>query len=119
MLTGAIGLTISLFFECLLQALYTNSSNTSGQQAAIFFIFLFIVFWSSCFDATQYLYMAEIWPTAIRGQGTAVGHVQSVRRAGGDWGRRADCAGGDWVEVFSRWVYSLLLSWVWRVGLGW
>ncbi|KAK4502547.1 hypothetical protein PRZ48_005972 [Zasmidium cellare] len=73
MLTGAIGLTLSLFFECLLQALYTNTTNTSGQKAAIFFIFLFIVFWSSCFDATQYLYMAEIWPTAIRGQGAAVG----------------------------------------------
>lgn len=73
MLTGAIGLTVTLFFECLLQALYTGTNNTSGQKAAIFFIFLFICFWSSCFDATQYLYMSEIWPTAIRGQGTAVG----------------------------------------------
>lgn len=73
MLTGAIGLTISLFFECLLQALYTGTTNTAGQKAAIFFIFFFIVFWSSCFDATQYLYMAEIFPTDIRGQGTAVG----------------------------------------------
>lgn len=73
MLVGAVGLAISLFFECLLQALYSGSSNSAGQKAAIFFIFLFIVFWSSCFDATQYLYMAEIFPTDIRGQGTAVG----------------------------------------------
>ena len=73
MLVGAVGLSISLLLECILQALYTGTTNTAGQKAAISFIFFFIVFWSSCFDATQYLYMAEIFPTAIRGQGTAVG----------------------------------------------
>ncbi|KAK5735644.1 hypothetical protein LTR17_007995 [Elasticomyces elasticus] len=73
MLVGAIGIEVSLILECVLQAVYTGTSNTAGQKAAIFPIFLFICFWSSCFDATQYLYMAEIFPTAIRGQGTAVG----------------------------------------------
>ncbi|PPJ55862.1 hypothetical protein CBER1_07450 [Cercospora berteroae] len=73
MLVGAVGLTISLLLETILQALYTGTSNVAGQRAAIFFIFLFIIFWSSCFDATQYLYMAEIFQTDVRSQGTAWG----------------------------------------------
>ena len=76
MLTGATGILISLVCECALQAAFTGGTSAtaiSGQKAAIFFIFLFIGFWSSCFDATQYLYMSEIFPTDIRGQGTAVG----------------------------------------------
>ncbi|EMC98190.1 hypothetical protein BAUCODRAFT_23006 [Baudoinia panamericana UAMH 10762] len=73
MLVGACGILVSLILECVLQALYDDSTNRAGGRAAIFPVFLFIVFWSSCFDATQYLYMSEIFPTAIRGQGTAVG----------------------------------------------
>ncbi|KAK1027838.1 hypothetical protein LTS16_021112 [Friedmanniomyces endolithicus] len=95
MLVGATGIEISLILECVLQALYTGSTNAAGKSAAVAPIFLFICFWSSCFDATQYLYMSEIFPTgkprsnrcvlglqeanadpvmpAIRGQGTAVG----------------------------------------------
>ncbi|TKA78689.1 hypothetical protein B0A55_04493 [Friedmanniomyces simplex] len=73
MLVGATGIEVALILECVLQAVYTGSTNAAGQKAAIFPIFLFICFWSSCFDATQYLYMSEIFPTAIRGQGTAVG----------------------------------------------
>ena len=59
MLVGACGILVSLILECVLQALYTGSSNSAGQKAAIFPIYLFIVFWSSCFDATQYLYMSR------------------------------------------------------------
>jgi MFS family permease len=73
MLVGATGLSVTLFFECLLQALYTGTGNVAGQRAAVFFIFLFIVFWSFCFDATEYLYLSEIFPTEIRGMGTAAG----------------------------------------------
>ncbi|KAK5112258.1 hypothetical protein LTR62_004419 [Meristemomyces frigidus] len=73
MLIGASGILVSLVLECILQAVYTGSDNATGKRAAIFPVFLFICFWSSCFDATQYLYMSEIFPTAIRSQGTAVG----------------------------------------------
>ncbi|KAK4982676.1 hypothetical protein LTR50_007637 [Elasticomyces elasticus] len=73
MLVGASGILVSLIMECVLQALYAGGTNKSGQRAAIFFIYLFIVFWSSCFDATQFLYLSEIFPTEVRGQGTAVG----------------------------------------------
>ncbi|TKA57316.1 hypothetical protein B0A49_13339 [Cryomyces minteri] len=73
MLVGASGILVSLIMECVLQALYAGGTNKAGQRAAIFFIYLFIVFWSSCFDATQFLYLSEIFPTEVRGQGTAVG----------------------------------------------
>ena len=38
------------------QAVYTGGTNKARQPAAIFFIYFFILFWISCFDATQYLY---------------------------------------------------------------
>lgn len=60
---------MSLICECALQARYAHSSNRSGQIAACFFIYLFILFWGVCIDATQYLYMSEIFPTRIRPQG--------------------------------------------------
>ncbi|KAL4891471.1 MFS sugar transporter [Aspergillus ambiguus] len=69
LLVGASGILVSLICECVLQALYADSSNKSGQIAACFFIYLFILFWGVCIDATQYLYMSEIFPTRIRPQG--------------------------------------------------
>ncbi|KAJ9640902.1 hypothetical protein H2199_005570 [Coniosporium tulheliwenetii] len=64
LLTGLAGLTITLIFECILQALYQGTANKAGQRAAVFFIFLFIAFWSTFIDATQYLmvglYVASI-----------------------------------------------------------
>ena len=62
MLVGATGLLVSLILACVLQGLYNGSSNAAGKKAAIFPLYLFIAFWSSCFDAVQYLYMAEIFP---------------------------------------------------------
>lgn len=73
MLTGIAGILVSLVCECALQAKFMGTTNKSGQRAAVFFIYLFIVFWSSCMDASQFLYLSEIFPTAIRSQGTAVG----------------------------------------------
>lgn len=73
MLVGIGGIVVALTFECLLQALYAGTTNKAGQRAAVFFIYLFICFWSSCMDASQFLYLSEIWPTEVRGAGTAVG----------------------------------------------
>jgi len=75
LLTGLAGILVSLIFEIALQAEYLGSANAAGQKAAIFFIFLFIGFWSSCIDATQYLYLSEIFPTHLRSSGMAVGMV--------------------------------------------
>lgn len=75
LLTGLAGLTVTLICECALQAVYLGSDNKAGQRAAVFFIFLFIAFWSTFVDATQYLYVAEIFPTHIRGAGVAFSMV--------------------------------------------
>lgn len=73
MLVGVAGILISLVCECALQARYVGTDNKSGQKAAVFFIYFFIVFWSGCMDASQFLYLNEIFPTHIRSQGTALG----------------------------------------------
>lgn len=75
MLIGLGGITITLIFEAAMQAQYLGGTNAAGQRAAVFFIFLFIFFWSSFMDASQYLYLSEIFPTHIRSQGMAVGMV--------------------------------------------
>ncbi len=75
MLTGLGGITITLICECAMQAQFLGGTNVAGQRAAVFFIFLFIFFWSSFLDASQYLYLSEIFPTHIRSQGMAVGMV--------------------------------------------
>ncbi|KAK5091056.1 hypothetical protein LTR05_001236 [Lithohypha guttulata] len=73
MLVGIGGILVSLICETALQAQYVGTDNKAGQRAAVFFIYLFICFWSACMDASQFLYLSEIFPTAVRGQGTAVG----------------------------------------------
>jgi len=75
MLIGLCGLTVTLTFECAMQARYLGTSNSAGQKAAVYFIFQFIFFWSTFMDASQYLYLAEIFPTHVRSQGMAVGMV--------------------------------------------
>lgn len=73
LLTGLAGCCISNIFECTLLARYLGTDNKAGLYGAIFFIFFFVIWWCSCLDATQYLYIAEIFPSPIRSQGTAVG----------------------------------------------
>lgn len=75
LLTGLGGIIVTLCFECALQAQYLSSTNAAGQRAAVFFLFLFIFFWSTFMDATQYLYLSEIFPTHLRSQGVALGMV--------------------------------------------
>jgi MFS family permease len=73
LLIGAIGLLVTLIFECALQARYTGTTNRSGQIAAIFFIYVFIVIYTVFIDATQWVYLSEIYPTHIRGLGVGIG----------------------------------------------
>jgi len=74
MLIGLTGILVCLICEIILQAEFLGTSNRAGQNAAIFFCFLFITpFWSTFLDASQFLYVSEIFPTHIRSQGMAVG----------------------------------------------
>jgi sugar porter (SP) family MFS transporter len=72
-LIGLIGILVSLIFEAALQAQFLGTDNTAGQNAAIFFIFLFIAFWCTMMDATIYVYLSEIFPSYIRSHGQAFG----------------------------------------------
>lgn len=73
LLIGATGVTVSLVFLCALTARYLNTTNTAGLNAAVFFIWFFILWWCFFVDATQYVYVSEIWPNHLRSQGTAWG----------------------------------------------
>lgn len=73
MLIGSCGCVVSLIFLCALTAEYLGTTNTAGLNAAVFFIWLYIFWWCFFIDATQYVYVAEIWPNALRAQGTALG----------------------------------------------
>jgi hypothetical protein len=58
LLIGLSGILVCLICEIALQATYLGTNNRSGQNAAIFFIFLFITpFWSTFVDASQFLYV--------------------------------------------------------------
>ncbi|KIW10105.1 hypothetical protein PV08_11065 [Exophiala spinifera] len=71
MLIGLSGILVCLICEAALQAVFLGTDNRAGQNAAIFFIFLFITpFWSTFMDASQFLYVSEIFPNHIRSQGT-------------------------------------------------
>lgn len=74
LLIGLSGILVSLICEIALQAQFLGTDNRAGQNAAVFFIFLFVApFWSTFIDACQFLYLSEIFPTHIRSQGMAVG----------------------------------------------
>lgn len=73
LLIGASGCVTSLIFEAALTAQFLGTSNLAGQRAAVFFIFFYIFWWSFFVDATQYVYVAEIFPNHLRAQGVALG----------------------------------------------
>ena len=59
LLIGLTGILVCLICEAALQANFVGTNNKAGQNAAIFFIFLFITpFWSTFIDASQFLYVA-------------------------------------------------------------
>ena len=69
MLIGSIGCTTCIIFLCALTAEFLNTTNTAGLNAAVFFIFFYIFWWCFFIDATQYVYLAEIWQNNIRAWG--------------------------------------------------
>jgi MFS family permease len=73
LLIGISGILVSLICECTMYALYSGTTNRGGNIAGVFFLFMLVGFWGSCCDATQYLYLSEIWPNHLRSQGVAVG----------------------------------------------
>jgi MFS family permease len=73
MMIGLAGCMVANILEAALQAEYLGTTNVAGQKAAIFAIFFFILFWSGFLDASQFLYISEIFPMHIRAEGMALG----------------------------------------------
>jgi hypothetical protein len=73
LLIGSIGCVVSVIFLCALTAQYLGTDNVAGLRAAVFFVFFYIVWWCFFVDATQYVYLAEIFPNHLRSQGVAFG----------------------------------------------
>lgn len=73
LLIGSIGCTVSVIFLCALTARYFNTDNHAGLKAAVFFVFFYIFWWCFFMDATQYVYLSEIFPNHLRPQGVALG----------------------------------------------
>jgi MFS family permease len=73
MLIGSVGCLVSVIFLCALTAEYLNTDHKAGLRAAVFFVFFFIFWWCFFIDATQYVYIAEIFPNHLRSQGVALG----------------------------------------------
>lgn len=64
MLIGLSGILVCLICEAALQAVYLGTDNRAGQNAAIFFIFLFITpFWSTFMDAVSQIDALSCHPT--------------------------------------------------------
>lgn len=73
LLIGAVGCLVSVIFLCALTAQYFGTSYMPGLKAGVFFCFFFIFWWCFFMDATQYIYVAEIFPNHLRSQGVAFG----------------------------------------------
>ncbi|KAI9368979.1 general substrate transporter [Aspergillus egyptiacus] len=73
LLLGSTGCTLCMVFLCALTAEFLNTDNVAGLRAAVFFIFFYIFWWCFFIDATQFAYIAEIFPNHLRSQGVALG----------------------------------------------
>jgi hypothetical protein len=70
---GAFGCMASLIIEAALVAEFVPSDNTSALQAAVAFLFIFEVFYTTFLDGTQFAYFGEIFPTHLRAKGMSLG----------------------------------------------
>jgi MFS family permease len=52
-------------------ASFSGTSNRAGNAFGVVFLYLFVTFYASCFDACSYVYCSEIFPTNMRAQGVA------------------------------------------------
>ncbi|KAK3708302.1 hypothetical protein LTR37_011567 [Vermiconidia calcicola] len=70
-ITGCIGIIVCLSGEAAITAQFveTGSTNRVSLGFGVAFIFTYVVFYSSCLDATMYLIPSEIFPMVIRSFG--------------------------------------------------
>lgn len=56
-----------------LTAEFIGTTKEAGLKAGVFACFLYIFWWCFFIDATQYVYVSEIFPNHLRSAGVAVG----------------------------------------------
>ncbi|KAK5045419.1 hypothetical protein LTR84_009283 [Exophiala bonariae] len=72
LIIGFTGIVCVLIGEMICLALLETRQSFGLSVAAIFFLFGHIVFFSSCIDATTYIYASEIFPTHLRASGLSL-----------------------------------------------
>jgi sugar phosphate permease len=60
---------LCLLAEALLQRSFAGTHNRGGNAACVLFLFLFIHVFDLTIQCTTNVFVAEIWPTAIRSRG--------------------------------------------------
>ena len=73
LLIGSTGCVACLIFLAALCARYLGTTNISGLHGAVFFVFFYCFWWCFFMDATQFIYLTEIFPNHLRTQGVALG----------------------------------------------
>lgn len=69
---GFGGIVVVLIGEMICLALLETRTSFGLSAAAIFFLFGHIAFFSSCIDATTYIYASEIFPNHLRARGLSL-----------------------------------------------
>ncbi|KAL6242160.1 hypothetical protein RBB50_011072 [Rhinocladiella similis] len=68
----SVGLTIDMILLMVFSKYYANSDNKVGQGFTIAWIFVFSFIFSLGYNPIQLVYIAEIFPTALRSRATAI-----------------------------------------------
>lgn len=69
---GYIGIICVLIGEVIVLALLETRTSFVLNAVAIFFLFGHIAFFSSCIDASTYIYASEVFPTRVRAVGISL-----------------------------------------------
>ncbi|KAH8696454.1 general substrate transporter [Talaromyces proteolyticus] len=72
-LIGFPGLGVVLLIEALLQRQYLDSNNKAGLGACAAMLYVYMVIYTVCIDATSFVWMSEIFPTTTRSKGVGLG----------------------------------------------
>ncbi|GIZ37632.1 hypothetical protein CKM354_000107500 [Cercospora kikuchii] len=71
LIMGAIGITLALICEAVINSQNPNGDRHGLSIAGVFFLFLVSVIFSCSFGPISWVYMSEIMPMQIRGRGNA------------------------------------------------
>jgi hypothetical protein len=70
---GILGCEIFLIIEAALVANFAGGDNITALRAAVAMLFLFVFVYQTALDATQFVYLAELFPTHLRAKGMSLG----------------------------------------------